>query len=129
MTAKKAIGGQSSTINIGEDASYAVFKPILRYLEKGDIESLAVWFDSRLELGVDKPAGDVSASQAKKILEWFFGQHSCTELKVLHRASRANLKSIVLQMKSTAESYQIRIFMVRQPDEGFLIHQFKITKL
>lgn len=111
-----------------QDASFAVLRPIIKYLEKGDMQSLSSWLDKRLELSIYRSYKEMSREQAVKILEDFFQDRHDNEVRVLHKMSRGTLKQIILQMESGSENFEIHMFISQNSTNHFLIRQLRIIE-
>lgn len=122
----KAMMPQS--IGGNQDASFAVLRPIIKYLEQGDMQSLSSWLDKRLEMSLYHGYKEMSREQAVKILEDFFQDRHDNNVRVLHKMSRGTLKQIILQMESGAETFEIHMFISQNNTNHFLIRQLRIIE-
>lgn len=111
-----------------EEATYAVLRPISKYLQQGDMQSLSSWLDRRLELSIYRGYKEMSREQAVKILEDFFKDRHDNNVRVLHKMSRGTLKQIILQMESGSETFEIHMFISQNSGNHFLIRQLRIIE-
>lgn len=111
-----------------QDRSYDVFKPIAKYLARGDVESLSTWFDSHMEVTVFSTTNDASRSQAIQIIKSFFNSYTPRAFEVAHKAGRSNMKYALGTLTAGGELFLVTIF-VSLEGENYKIQQLKIERL
>ncbi len=104
------------------------FAPIIKYLERGDAESLSAWFDDSLEISIDGVANDSSRKQATQILTNFFTTVHPTSFTIQHAASKSNMKYALGVLQEGKSSYSVTIF-VSFKDNGYRVQQLKLEKI
>ena len=106
---------------------YDVFVPIVKYMEKGDVEALSAWFADNLDVAVVSSSENTSRNQAKHILKDFFRNYTPSSLKIVHTAGQANMKYALGNLDAGGENFQVTIFVSRKKDT-YRIQQLKIER-
>ena len=110
-----------------QNSSGDVFTPIGKYLQQGDLDSLAAWFDSNLELEILGNINECSKNQAKQIMKSFFSEYTPKSFKVVHKSGTTPMKYVVGNLDAGGEVFRVTIF-VKTQEKGNFIQQLKIEK-
>lgn len=111
-----------------QESGYDVFKPIAKYMARGDVESLSAWFAHNMEISVFSKSNDASRSQAIQIIKSFFKSHTPRSFEITHKAGRANMKYALGTMNAGGELFLVTIF-VSLRGNAYKIQQLKIERL
>ena len=112
---------------VGRDKEQDVFVPISKYIQKGDAESLSVWFASNLEMDILGVNNVCSRQQAKQILKDFFSTYSPKNFNISYRSGKAPMKYAVGILNAGGSIFRITL-TVKTQQEGNFIHQLRIEK-
>jgi len=104
-----------------------VFVPITKYLSKGDVEALSVWFADNLELSIFSKGNISSRDQAKLILSRFFDSYTPRSIEINHTASKANMKTALGTLNAGGEKFLITIFVSRK-EGNYRVQQLIIDR-
>ena len=115
-------------VSNAQDRSYDVFKPIAKYLARGDVESLSGWFSGNLELTILSTSNDASRSQAVQIVKSFFSSYTPRSFEITHKTGRSNMKYALGTLSAGGELFLVTIF-VSLKDDKYRIQQLKIERL
>lgn len=115
-------------VNIYAQNTGDVFSPIVKYIEKGDAESLSAWFADNLEISIFSRSSDTSRNQAKQIMKSFFKSYTPRTFVVSHKAGRPNMKYALGILTAGGEMFQVTIF-VGLKDTEYKIQQIKIERI
>ena len=115
-------------VSNAQDRSYDVFKPIAKYLARGDVESLSSWFSGNLELTILSTSNDASRSQAVQIVKSFFNSYTPRSFEITHKTGRSNMKYALGTLSAGGKLFLVTIF-VSLKDDKYRIQQLKIERL
>ncbi len=110
-----------------QDREQDVFVPISKYIQKGDAESLSVWFAPNLEIDILGKNNVCSKQQAKQILKEFFTSYSPKNFTISYRSGKAPMKYAVGTLNAGGSLFRITL-TVKTQKEGNYIHQLRIEK-
>lgn len=110
-----------------QDKEQDVFVPISKYIQKGDAESLSVWFAPNLEIDILGTNSVCSKQQAKQILKEFFVAYSPKSFSISYRSGKAPMKYAVGTLNAGGNMFRITL-TVKTQKEGNFIHQLRIEK-
>jgi hypothetical protein len=105
-----------------------VFSPIVKYIERGDAESLSAWFADNLEISIFSRTTDTSRNQAKQIMKSFFKSYTPRAFEISHKAGRPNMKYALGILTAGGEMFQVTIFVGIKEAE-YKIQQMKIERI
>lgn len=115
-------------VNTYAQSTGDVFSPIVKYLEKGDAESLSAWFADTLEISIFSRTTDTSRNQAKQIMKSFFKSYTPRSFEISHKAGRPNMKYALGVLTAGGEIFQVTVF-VGIKDSEYKIQQMKIERI
>lgn len=110
-----------------QSGAYDVFRPIAKYIERGDVEKLSAWFADNLEISLISKSNDSSKNQAKQILKSFFDSYTPRSFKITHTAGRSNMKYALGTLNAGGEVFVVTIF-VSCKGKTFKIQQLGIAR-
>lgn len=105
-----------------------VFKPIAKYMAKGDVESLSKWFDGSMDITIFSKSNDASRTQAIQIVKSFFKSHTPRSFEITHKAGRSNMIYALGTLNAGGELFLVTIFVSLRGD-FYKIQQLKIERL
>ena len=105
-----------------------VFVPVVKYISRGDAESLTAWFADNLEISIFSSSTDSSRSQASRILKNFFNSYTPRSFAITHTASQGNLKYALGKLNAGGEVFDVTLFMSFS-ETGYKIQQLKIDRI
>ena len=111
-----------------QDAEFAVFSSITRYLSQGDVNSLSSWFAENMDVTVISSSRNCSKKQAREILRTFFNANTPRSFEVTHRASESNKKYLIGQLNAGGELFQVTIYATSAGGETYKIQQLNISR-
>lgn len=105
-----------------------VFITIAKYIQRGDVEKLSIWFAEDLEIEILGDQVSCSRTQAKFIVKEFFGAHQPKKFDILHKSGNPNMRYAIGQLLcSSGEGYRI-IMLTRNSESGQVIVRLRIEK-
>lgn len=120
--------GWSASAQTPDSGGNDLFKPIARYLGKGDTGHLSAWMAPDLEISVLSTFNITSRDHAIRILDDFFSGHTPAGLTITHIAAQPNLKYAVGTLSAGGEKFAVTLFAAYAEDGGFQIRQIKIER-
>lgn len=114
--------------SMGGSDGFDVFVPISRYLGSGEAEKLSAWFSNSVEITILGESNTCSRSQARQILKSFFASYTPRSFEISHKASQANMKYAIGNLKAGGETFVVTVFLCMK-DNCYDIHQLKIERL
>lgn len=103
------------------------FNPIVKYIAKGDAESLSAWFADNLDISVLSRGDMASRNQAKQVMKNFFESHTPRSFQLTHTSGRANMKYALGNLNAGGENFLVTIF-VSSDGNSYRIQQLKIER-
>lgn len=111
-----------------QDREYDMFKPIAKYISRGDVNSLSMWFSNNMEVTIFSSSNNASRSQAIQIVKSFFNSYTPRAFEITHKAGRPNMKYALGTLAAGGELFLVTIF-VSLKEKGYKIQQLKIERL
>lgn len=129
LTAGMLVAGQSVTHfaaakenTVVVDFQREMDEQLLRYLKSGQAKGLVSYFNSSVNLIIEKEEGHYSKFQSELILDDFFRHKKVEDVKVVQSvaANNGGARYLVYQLKTSQKTYRVFLRMIRVDDEFFI---------
>ncbi len=107
--------------------SSGVFHTISKYIERGNVESLAAWFGENVRLEILGNVSNCSKQQAKQILKEFFDSFAPRSFKFVYKSGDYPMEYAVGSLDSGGNIFAVTV-LVSSDSKGNFIQQIKIAK-
>lgn len=116
------------SLNSRSEVPQDVFRPIGKYMAKGDAKSLSAWFAPCLEISILDHSSQASRKQATLILDNFFAGNRPSMFGIMHKAGSGNFKYALCDLTASGEHFRVTIFVSCRDGESYRIQQLKIER-
>ena len=100
---------------------------ITKATQRGDANSLASFFNDRIELMLPEKSGVFSKEQAQFIMKDFFYDHKPTSFQINHEGVRDNSSYVIGRYVCSKDQFRF-YFLTKNVDNKTLIIQIRVDK-
>lgn len=99
------------------------FEEVVTSIKIGDVESLALQFDNRIEISFSNKSESYSKSQAAVVLKTFFNDYPPINFKLIHKGqSKKGALFGIGSLSTETENFRVTLFL-RLKDEKYVLQE------
>lgn len=90
---------------------------VVTALRKGDAESLAKYFDSRIDISLPDKSDNYSKKQAEMILKDFFTNNGVKSFEVKHKGENNGAEFCIGSLQTRNGTFRVKLYMKQKGDQ------------